>query len=254
MVEELSNKQLIQPSLRPYAVPTLLFHKKDNKWIMCIDSRAINKITTMYHFPIPRLEDLLDKLAGVEYFYKLDLRSDYYQIRISPGEEWKIAFKTSSGLYEWRVITFGLCNAPATFIRLMNEVLKEYLHTFCVIYFDDILVYSKSLDDHVQHLTSVLQALRHHQLFLNLAKCEFASTKVYFLGFIISSNGIANDPLKVEAIVNWPQPRTLFDVLSFHCLANFYRRFIRGFSILMAPLTDCLKAKQFSWDEAKQRS
>ncbi|PKU68484.1 RNA-directed DNA polymerase [Dendrobium catenatum] len=254
MVQELLDKQLIQPSLSPCAVPALLVPKKDNKWRMCIDSRAINRITTKFRFPVPRLEELLDKLAGASYFSKLDLRSGYHQIRIRPGDEWKTAFKTSSGLYEWRVMPFGLCNAPATFMRMMNEVLKHYLNKFCVVYFDDILIYSKSLEEHLQHLTTILQALRENQLFLNAAKCEFASTRVYFLGFIVSAKGVEADPRKVEAIANWPQPRSLFDVRSFHGLANFYRRFIRGFSILMAPLTDCLKHKQFSWDEHKQRS
>ncbi|PKU85169.1 RNA-directed DNA polymerase [Dendrobium catenatum] len=253
-VEELLRKQLIQPSLSPCAVPALLVPKKDNQWRMCIDSRAINKITTKFRFPVPRLEDLLDKLAGASYFSKLDLRSGYHQIRIRPGDEWKTAFKTSRGLYEWRVMPFGLCNAPATFMRLMNEVLKDFINNFCVVYFDDILVYSTSLEDHTQHLCSIFQALRRHQLFLNHAKCEFATSTVYFLGFIISAAGITTDPRKVAAIVDWPPPRSLFDVRSFHGLANFYRRFIRGFSILMAPLTDCLKAKQFSWDDEKQRS
>ncbi|PKU84124.1 RNA-directed DNA polymerase [Dendrobium catenatum] len=254
MVDELIRKKLIQPSLSPCAVSALLVPKKDNKWRMCIDSRAINKITTKFRFPVPRIEDLLDKLAGSQFFTKLDLRSGYHQIRIRPGDEWKTAFKTRQGLFEWRVMPFGLCNAPATFMRLMNEVLKDYLNQFCVVYFDDILIYSHSWSEHLSHLTQIMQALREHKLYLNLPKCEIAATQVYFLGFIVSGEGVNTDPAKVAAVRDWPTPRSLFDVRSFHGLANFYRRFIRGFSIIMAPIIDCLKNKQFQWTEECQRS
>ncbi|XP_020674167.2 uncharacterized protein LOC110093578 [Dendrobium catenatum] len=230
MVQELLDKQLIQPSLSPCVVLALLVPKKDNKWRMSIDSRAINRITTKFRFPVLCLEELMDKLAGASYFSKLDLRGGYHQIRIRPGDEWKTAFKISSGLYKWCVMLFGLCNAPAMLMRMMNEVLKHYLNKFCVVYFDNILIYSKSLGEHLQHLPTILQALRENQLFLNAAKCEFASTRVYFLGFIVSAEGVEADPQKVEAIANWPQPRSLFDVRSFHGLANFYRRFICGFN------------------------
>ncbi|KAI0511898.1 hypothetical protein KFK09_012532 [Dendrobium nobile] len=254
LVDELLEKKLIQPSLSPCAVPALLVPKKDGSWRMCMDSRAINKITVKFRFPIPRLEELLERIAGSVVFSKLDLRSGYHQIRIRPGDEWKTAFKTRQGLYEWRVMPFGLCNAPATFMRLMNEILKPFLNKFCVVYFDDILIFSKSLSEHWKHLHQICEVLQSNKLYLNLAKCEFATSTVYFLGFIISAEGVRVDPQKVRAITDWPTPSSFFDVRSFHGLANFYRRFIRGFSILAAPLTDCLKSKQFLWTEAQQAS
>ncbi|PKU83847.1 RNA-directed DNA polymerase [Dendrobium catenatum] len=254
IIEDLLSKQLIQHSLSPCAVPTLLVLKKDGQWRMCIDSRAINKITVKYRFPVPRVSDLLDRLSGAAVFSKLDLRSGYHQIRVRPGDEWKTAFKTRDGLYEWKVMPFGLCNAPSTFMRLMHEVLQPFLGKICVAYFDDILVFSANMVDHVEHLTEIFKTLQHHQVYLNLPKCEFASTRVHFLGFILSSAGVEVDPRKVQAIQDWPNPQTLFEVRSFHGLANFYRRFIRGFSVLVAPITDCLKANRFKWATEQQNS
>ncbi|PKU62072.1 RNA-directed DNA polymerase [Dendrobium catenatum] len=254
LVDELLEKQLIQPSLSPCAVPALLVPKKDGSWRMCMDSRAINKITIKFRFPIPRLDELLEKLAGSTIFSKLDLRSGYHQIRIRPGDEWKTAFKTRQGLYEWKVMPFGLCNAPATFMRLMNEILKPFLNRFCVVYFDDILIFSKTRDEHMQHLEQVFDVLQNNKLYLNLSKCEFAASSTYFLGYIISAEGVLVDPAKVKAIIDWPTPQSFFDIRSFHGLANFYRRFIKGFSVLAAPLTDCLKAKQFVWTESQNDS
>ncbi|KAI0495130.1 hypothetical protein KFK09_025277 [Dendrobium nobile] len=254
IVDELLVKQLIQHSLSPCAVPALLVPKKDGSWRMCVDSRAVNKITVKFRFPMPRIEEMLEKLAGSKIFSKLDLRSGYHQIRIRPGDEWKTAFKTREGLYEWRVMPFGLCNAPATFMRLMNEVLKPFLNKICVAYFDDVLVFSSSLEEHVHHLELILEAFRKHKLFLNLTKCEFATDTVFFLGFKISTAGVCADPRKVEAIVGWPTPKSFTDIRSFHGLANFYRKFIKGFSVIMAPVTDILKQKHFSWEKEQQAS
>ncbi|PKU79630.1 putative mitochondrial protein [Dendrobium catenatum] len=254
IVDDLLRRQLIQHSMSPCAVPALIVPKKDGQWRLCIDSRAINKITTKYRFPVPRISDLLDKLHGSVVFSKLDLRSGYHQVRIRSGDEWKTAFKTREGLYEWRVMPFGLCNAPSTFMRLMAEVLKPFSGKFCVSYFDDILIFSPSMEEHLQHLHQVFAALRAHKLYLNMSKCEFGNPSVCFLGFIISHEGIHADPRKIAAIRDWPVPRSITDVRSFHGLANFYRRFIKGFSVIAAPLTDLMKGNSFAWTDPQQTS
>ena len=246
-VTELIKKGVVRESMSPCAVPALLTPKKDGEWRMCTDSRAINRITIKYQFPIPRLDDMMDVLAGAQCFSKIDLRSGYHQIRIREGDEWKTAFKTRDGLYEWMVMPFGLSNAPSTFMRLMNTVLRPYIGKFVVVYFDDILVFSKNKEDHVHHLKVILDVLRKHQLYVNLKKCQFLQESLVFLGFVISAGGVKMDSEKVRAILEWPSPRSITEVRSFHGLATFYRKFIRNFSSIVAPITDCTKGKEFRW-------
>ena len=208
---------------------------------MCVDCRAINNITIRYRHPIPRLDDMLDELCDAIIFTKIDLRSGYHQIRMKLGDEWKTAFKTKFGWYEWLVMPFGLTNTPSTFIRLMNEVLRPFIGKFVVVYFDDILIYSKSMDDHMIHLRAVFDALRVARLFGNLEKCTFCTDRVSFLGYVVTPQGIEVDEAKIEAIKSWPVPKTITQVRSFLGLAGFYCCFVKDFSTVAAPLHELIK-------------
>ena len=188
---------------------------------------------------------MLDMLHGAKVFSKIDLKSGYQQIRIREGDEWKTAFKTKHGLYEWTVMPFGLSNAPTTFMRLIDQILKPFIGKFVVVYFDDILVYSPSKESHLQHLKTVLEVLKREKFHANMKKCRFFTNSLLFLGYIVSTEGIKVDDNKVEAIRSWPIPRPMGEMCSFHGLASFYRHFIKNFSTIIAPITDCMKKGRF---------
>jgi hypothetical protein len=254
--QEFLDKGLVRESLSPCTVPIVLSIKKDGGWSMCIDSQAIDKITIRYRFPLPRMDDLMDCLSGVSYFSKIDLKSGYHQIRMREGDEWKTTFKTNQGLFEWLVMPFGLTNAPRTFMRLMNEVLKDFIGKFFIVYLDDILIFSKTKGEHLRHLTSVMEKLQQEKLLINLKKSSFMKKELIYLGFVISSNELRMDLEKVRAIKEWPSPSNIFEVRSFHGLARFYRKFIRNFSGICAPMLDTVKKKHksFSWTEEAEKS
>ena len=180
-------------------------------------------------------------------FSQLDLKSGYHQIRVRPGDEWKTAFKTREGLYEWLVMPFGLSNAPSTFMRVMNQIFRPFIGKFVVVYFDDILIYSANIDLHLQHLREVLIVLSREKFYAAIAKCSFMTDSVLFLGYVVSKDGLSVDESKVIAVKQWPIPTTIHEVRSFHGLVSFYRRFIPDFSTIMAPITDCMKASKFLW-------
>ncbi|MCO5585991.1 hypothetical protein L7F22_039928 [Adiantum nelumboides] len=240
-LKQLIEQGFIRPSTSPWGAPVLFQKKKDGSLRLCIDYRGLNQVTVKNKYPIPRIDELLDRLHGSKIFTKIDLRSGYYQIRIKESDIPKTAFNTRYGHYEFTVMSFGLTNAPASFNRLMQDIFRPYLDDFVLVFFDDILIYSKDEADHEGHVRKVLEILRQHQLYAKESKCTFCSPQVSYLGFIISADGISVDPKKIKDIVEWPQPTSVSKVRGFQEITGWYRIFVKDYAIIAAPLTGLLK-------------
>ena len=254
-VDEQLQKGYIRPSTSPWGAPVIFVEKKDKTKRMCVDYRALNEVTIKNKYPLPRIDDLFDQLKGATVFSKIDLRSGYHQLRIREEDIPKTAFITRYGLFECTVMSFGLTNAPAFFMNLMNKVFMEFLDKFVVVFIDDILIYSKSEEEHEQHLRLVLEKLKEHQLYAKFSKCDFWLKEVQFLGHIVNAQGVAVDPANVESVTKWTPPRTVTQVRSFLGLAGYYRRFIENFSKIAKPMTQLLKKEEkFIWSAECNRS
>jgi hypothetical protein len=254
-LEELLKKGYIRPSVSPWGALVLFVKKKDGTLRLCIDFRKLNKVTIKNKYPLPRIDDLFDQLKDAKIFLKIDIRSGYHQVRIKDEDISKTAFRTRYGHYEFIVVPFGLSNAPVVFMCLMNGVFREYLDKFVIVFLDEILVYSKSEEENEHHLRMVLQVLREHQLYEKLSKFSFYQKQIHYLGHIISKDGIAMDPEKIESIREWSVPKNVIEVRSFMGLDSYYRRFIARFSRIAHPITSLQrKEKKFQWAEECERS
>ena len=255
MISQMLEQGVIKPSNSPWASPVVLVAKKDGTSRFCVDYRRLNSVTKMDTFPLPRIDDSLDLLANTAYFTTLDLASGYWQVEMDSGSREKTTFCSHSGLYEFNVMPFGLCNAPATFQRLMEAVLVGLAREKCVVYLDDILVMGKTFEEHLDNLAQVLSRLRQAGLKLKPKKCHLAKRRVCYLGYVVSSEGISADPAKVEAVKNFATPADVRQLRSFLGLASYYRRFIPAFSKVATPLFALTrKDALFRWDEQCQKS
>jgi hypothetical protein len=247
-LKEHLSKGFIRASQSSAASPILFVKKKDGSLRLCVDYRALNAITKKNRYPLPLIEETLRQVAGERYFTRLDLPSAFNLIRIKAGDEWKTAFRTRYGLFEFLVMPFGLTNAPASCQQFVNDTLREYLDIFCAVYIDDILIYSKSRKEHKEHVRKILAKLEEAGLYVKAEKCEFSVSSTSFLGFIVGADGISMDPAKIQAIREWEAPKNVRDVQCFLGFANFYRRFIHKYSQkceLLYSLTR--KDNAFSW-------
>ncbi|GKB16558.1 putative reverse transcriptase domain-containing protein [Tanacetum coccineum] len=254
-LKELSDKGFIRPSLSPWGAPVLFVKKKGGPFRMCIDYRELNKITFKNRYPLPRIDDLFDQLQGSSVYSKIDLRSGYHQLHIREEDIPIIAFRTRYGHFEFQVMPFGLTNAPAVFMDLMYRVCKPYLDKFVIVFIDDILIYSKSKEDHEEHLKIILRLLKKEKLYAKFSKSDFWLDSVQFLGHMIDIEGVHIDPSKIKAINNWTSPTTPTKVRQFLGLAGYYRRFIEGFSLIAKPLTKLIqKNKKYECGEDEEEA
>ncbi|SOV05892.1 uncharacterized protein UDID_19059 [Ustilago sp. UG-2017a] len=257
-LEENLAKGFISPSDSPAASPILFVKKKDGSLRLCVDYRGLNRITIRNRYPLPLIDELLDRLHKARFFTHIDLRGAYNLLRIAKGDEWKTAFCTQYGLFQYNVMPFGLTNAPASFQHLMNDTFKDMLDRSLIIYLDNLLIYSPTLKQHQEHVSVVLARLRQAGLYAKAEKCQFSTSQTEFLGFVVSDQGVSMDPSKTEVITNWPVPKSVHDVQVFLGFCNFYRKFIPQYSRTAYPLTQLLhkeaQSTPFTWNCAAQHA
>src|SRR5260221_6990103 len=249
------NKAFIKAISSPAGAPVLFVKKADGSLRLCVDYRGLNEVTVKNRYPLSLIRETLDRLAKAKWYTKLDVRWWYNQIRIAKGEEWKAAFRTRYGLFEYNVMPLDPPTPPATFQHFINDTLREYLDVFCTAYLDDILIYSDTLEEHKVHVRQVLEALQNAGVLLRAEKCEFLTQQTTYIGLIVSPEGINMDPKKTKAVSEWGTPKNVKDVQAFLGFANFYRRFIQGFSALASPLSALTrKDTAFAWTSATENA
>ncbi|KAK1620599.1 hypothetical protein QYE76_026116, partial [Lolium multiflorum] len=254
-IDELEQKGFIQESVSPWGTPVIFVDKRDGGKRMCGDYRNLNNVTIKNKYPLPRIQDLFDQVQGAGVFSKIDLRSGYHQIKIKKEDVPKTAFVSRYGHHEYLVVPFGLTNVPAIFMNLMNKIFMKYLDKFVIVFIDDILIYSKDKEEHAKHLKIVLQTLREHQLYAKFSKCKFWLDSVEFLGHVITKEGIAVNPSKVQSVLEWKSPKNAKEIRGFLGMAGYYRRFIEGFSKIAGPMTKLLKKNTpFVWTDECEAS
>lgn len=238
-LKEMLDAGAIRPSKSPFSSNVVLVRKKDGSLRFCIDFRKLNSRTIKDAYTLPRIDETIDTLIGAKYFSKLDLRSGYWQVEMSEKDKQKTAFTVGNlGFYECNRMAFGLTNAPATFQRLMERCMGELNLKECLIFLDDILIFSESFKDHIQRLEAVFSRLNQHGLKLKASKCEFFKTSVRYLGHVVSCNGVETDPDKIEALASWPKPHNIKTLRSFLGFTGYYRRFIKDYAKIVKPLND----------------
>ncbi|XP_020229578.1 uncharacterized protein LOC109810500 [Cajanus cajan] len=249
-VAKMLESGFITPNTSPFSSPMLLVKKKDGTWRFCVDYRAQNAATVKDKFPIPTVDELLDELGHASWFSKLDLFSGFHQILMVPSDSKKTTFRTHNGHFEFKVMPFGLCNAPSTFQATMNDLFRPHLRRFIIVFFDDILVYSPTLESHLSHLETTFQLLLANCFHLNGSKCSIGQQSIHYLGHIVSHKGVQPDPSKTQEVLEWPTPTSLKSLRGFLGLTGFYRRFVAGYASIASALTDLLKKDNFHWSDS----
>jgi hypothetical protein len=247
-IQKMLDQQIIRPSQSQWSSPVVLVRKKNGKLRFCVDYRKLNNVTKKDRYPLPRIDELLESLSEASWYTTLDLASGYWQLKVREEDKAKTAFVTKHGLFEFNVMPFGLCNAPATFQRAMDNVLRKIKGKFVLVYLDDIIIFSKNYEEHLQHLQQVFDCLEEANLKINPEKCHFCNKEIQFLGHVINEKGVKPDPAKIEKIVNMTSPRNVRQLRTVLGLFSYYRCFVKNFSKLVAPLNDLLKKdREYEW-------